>query len=182
MIDSNGFRANVGIILCAKGQVFWGKRVGQDAWQFPQGGVNNAETAEECLYRELREEVGLEPEDVTIMRSTRSWLKYRIPRHMIRSGSDSNFIGQKQKWYLLKFNSDDSKVNLNLSDSPEFDDWAWVNYWYGLRYVISFKREVYREALLELAPAFMHTQPNKKSYLDCLYHSNKDHEFQDNYN
>ena len=60
MIDSNGFRPNVGIIICNKlGQLLWAKRIKQDAWQFPQGGIKEAEPPEEALFRELSEEVGL---------------------------------------------------------------------------------------------------------------------------
>ena len=168
MIDHHGFRANVGIILCSNNKVFWGKRVHQDAWQFPQGGVNEGEDAEESLYRELNEEIGLEQKDVKILRSTKSWLKYNLPKHMIRAGSDSNFIGQKQKWYLLELVTSEENINLNVSNSPEFDGWRWVNYWYPLRYVVNFKREVYRKALKELSPVFFNLSQNKKAHLDTI--------------
>ncbi len=78
MIDSDGFRANVGIIICNKfGQVMWARRFGQHSWQFPQGGVDDGESPEQAMYRELYEEVGLKPENVQILTSTRSWLRYR---------------------------------------------------------------------------------------------------------
>lgn len=152
MIDANGYRANIGIILSnSQGQLLWAKRINQDAWQFPQGGVNEDEEPETALFRELNEEVGLQPEDVTILGHTRHWLRYRLPKRLIRD-TKPVCIGQKQRWYLLKMDSEDSKVSLDHCDKPEFDDWRWVNYWYPLRRVISFKREVYRKALRELAP------------------------------
>ncbi|MEH6470678.1 MAG: RNA pyrophosphohydrolase [Halopseudomonas sp.] len=151
MIDSEGFRPNVGIIIANDhGQVLWARRVGQDAWQFPQGGINDNETPEQAMYRELKEEVGLDPGDVELLGSTRGWLRYRLPKRMIRYHSKPLCIGQKQKWYLLRLRSDDSAVSFDFSHKPEFDGWRWVSYWYPLGQVISFKREVYRSALKEL--------------------------------
>lgn len=154
MIDSDGFRPNVGIILANDdGQVLWARRMGQDAWQFPQGGINVNEDPEEALYRELYEEVGLKAREVDIIATTDGWLKYSLPKKYIRSGKLPVCIGQKQKWFLLRLLSDETNVSLDHGDVPEFDDWRWVTYWYPLRQVISFKREVYRQALKELAPS-----------------------------
>ncbi|CAN5231469.1 RNA pyrophosphohydrolase [soil metagenome] len=159
MIDSNGFRLNVGIILVNDvGRVFWARRIGQNAWQFPQGGMQPEETPEHALYRELTEEVGLFAEDVEIMGCRRHWLKYRLPKHLIRFDSKPICIGQKQKWFMLKLLADEEKIRLNLGEAPEFDNWRWVNYWYPLRRVIAFKRQVYRQALEEFAPLVMHTE------------------------
>jgi len=153
VIDSDGFRPNVGIILAnSLGQVLWARRIGQDAWQFPQGGINEHETPEEAMFRELREEVGLSPEDVEIVAVTRGWLRYRLPKRMIRRHTQPVCVGQKQKWYLLRMLSADSAVSINNCDSPEFDGWRWVSYWYPLGQVVSFKREVYRKAMKELSP------------------------------
>lgn len=153
MIDSDGFRPNVGIILAnSKGQVLWARRIGQSSWQFPQGGINEDETSEQAMYRELTEEVGLTAADVDIIAVTRGWLRYRLPKRMIRYNSLPVCIGQKQKWYLLKIKCSDEKVDINAVDTPEFDGWRWVSYWYPLGQVVSFKREVYRKAMKELAP------------------------------
>lgn len=153
MIDSDGFRPNVGIILAnSKGQVLWARRIGQSSWQFPQGGINEDETSEQAMYRELTEEVGLTADDVDIIAVTRGWLRYRLPKRMIRYNSLPVCIGQKQKWYLLKIKCCDEKVDINAVDTPEFDGWRWVSYWYPLGQVVSFKREVYRKAMKELAP------------------------------
>ncbi|MEP4148980.1 MAG: RNA pyrophosphohydrolase [Halioglobus sp.] len=161
MIDKDGFRPNVGIVLANnQGQVLWARRVGgRDAWQFPQGGINRGESPEEALYRELEEEVGLQPEAVEVLGVTRGWLRYRLPKRFLRKGQKPLCIGQKQKWFLLRMLEDDDAVQLDLNDKPEFDHWQWVSYWYPLNEVISFKREVYRRAMKELAlPLGRHTQ------------------------
>lgn len=160
MIDKEGYRANVGIVLTNdRGQVLWARRVGgRDAWQFPQGGINRGESPEQALYRELEEEVGLTSEAVEVLGVTRGWLRYRLPRRFIRKGQKPLCIGQKQKWFLLRMLENDDAVRLDLNDKPEFDHWQWVSYWYPLNQVIPFKREVYRRAMKELAlPLGRHT-------------------------
>ena len=153
MIDADGFRPNVGIILANQdGQVLWARRIGQDAWQFPQGGIHAGETPVQAMYRELKEEVGLEPEHVEMMACTRGWLKYRLPKRMVRHQNVPICVGHKQKWFLLKIKCSDNQVNHTSGDTPEFDGWDWVSYWYPLAQVISFKKDVYRQALKELAP------------------------------
>ena len=152
MIDAEGFRANVGIVIYNhQGQVFWARRYGQHSWQYPQGGIDDGETPEQAMYRELNEEVGLQPEDVEIIAVTKHWLRYKLPKRLIRRDSNPVCIGQKQKWFLLRLRSDDNKVSLNNGGRAEFDDWRWVSYWYPLGKVVSFKRDVYRRALKELS-------------------------------
>lgn len=153
MIDAEGYRHNVGIVLSNMfGQVLWARRIGMDAWQFPQGGIKRNEAPEQAMYRELQEELGLEPDDVRIVASTRDWLHYRLPKRFIRQNSEPVCIGQKQIWFMLLLTADDSKVNLGLSRKPEFDHWMWVDYWKPAREVVAFKREVYQQALRELEP------------------------------
>ncbi len=153
MIDSEGYRANVGIILSNNdGQVFWARRIGQDAWQFPQGGIDKSESPEEAMYRELKEETGLEPHDVKLLGCTRRWLKYRLPKKYIRRNQNPVCIGQKQIWYMLRMLGDEKAVDLANSPTPEFDHWQWVDYWEPSRKVIFFKRKVYKLALKELEP------------------------------
>ena len=161
MIDKEGYRPNVGIVLANdQGQVLWARRVGgRDAWQFPQGGINRGETPEQALYRELEEEIGLSPDSVEVLAVTRGWLRYRLPKRFIRKGQKPLCIGQKQKWFLLRMLDSDDAVKLDLNAKPEFDHWQWVSYWYPLNQVISFKREVYRRAMKELAaPLGRHTE------------------------
>ncbi|AYA63129.1 MULTISPECIES: RNA pyrophosphohydrolase [unclassified Alteromonas] len=156
MIDADGFRANVGIVICNKmGQVFWARRYGQHSWQFPQGGIDEGETAEQAMYRELHEEVGLTQKDVTVLGVTRNWLRYKLPKRLIRQGSSPVCIGQKQKWFLLQLDCQEKDVNVLKSGHPEFDDWRWVSYWYPIRNVVSFKRDVYRKVMKEFAGVAM---------------------------
>jgi putative (di)nucleoside polyphosphate hydrolase len=145
----------VGIILANReGKLLWARRVGgQDAWQFPQGGINDKEDPEQALYRELYEEVGLRRKHVKILARTRGWLRYRLPRRLLRHGSNPLCIGQKQKWFLLQMLADDDEISLQNGGPAEFDHWRWVSYWYPLDQVVSFKRDVYRRAMKELAPA-----------------------------
>ena len=153
MIDSHGYRANVGIVLAnCRGQVFWGKRAGQDAWQFPQGGIQANESHVAAMYRELYEEVGLEPADVEIIGETGDWLRYRLPRRFIRWRQQPLCIGQKQRWFVLRLTCPDERVRLDCEATPEFDEWKWVDYWHPPRNVVEFKRRVYCRALTELAP------------------------------
>ncbi len=161
MIDTEGFRANVGIIICNKsGQVFWARRYGQHSWQFPQGGIDEGETAEQAMYRELNEEVGLSKQDVNIVAVSRNWLRYKLPKRLVRKGNDPVCIGQKQKWFLLSLTCNEDSIDLIASGHPEFDDWRWVSYWYPIRNVVSFKRDVYRRAMKEFLP---HAMPLNKT-------------------
>jgi putative (di)nucleoside polyphosphate hydrolase len=153
VIDRAGYRLNVGIILVnEKNRVFWGRRTGHDAWQFPQGGLATGETPLQAMFRELHEEVGLDKEDVEVIGSTKRWLKYRLPKQYLRHGTEPLVIGQKQKWFLLKLAASEQKVKLDLSDSPEFDSWRWVDFHEPEHQVIFFKRQVYAQALKELEP------------------------------
>jgi putative (di)nucleoside polyphosphate hydrolase len=152
VIDKAGYRFGVGIILVNDNrQVFFAKRIGMPAWQFPQGGMQENETPEQTMFRELKEEVGLNPEDVQVLACTRRWLKYRLPQRLVRHYAKPLCIGQKQKWFLLRLVSDDSRIDLAANNSPEFDSWGWVSYWYPLKQVVTFKRRVYVMALKEFA-------------------------------
>ena len=164
MIDSDGFRPNVGIIICNRDRRGrWCKRIGQDAWQFPQGGIRADETPREAMFRELTEETGLRPEHVEVMGSTRGWLRYRLPRHLVRRGRRPCCIGQKQVWFLLRFLGEEADLDLRNTDHPEFDGWRWVDYWLPAREVVFFKRRVYERALSQLAPLLFREPPAYRS-------------------
>jgi putative (di)nucleoside polyphosphate hydrolase len=152
MIDRDGYRPNVGIIIANnRNQVLWGKRLRQHSWQFPQGGIQHGETPEQAMYRELREEVGLLPEHVRILGRTKDWMRYDVPQDWKKSRSRSGYRGQKQIWFLLLLVGRDCDVSLRSSAHPEFDAWRWNDYWLDINAVIEFKRQVYTMALNELA-------------------------------
>lgn len=152
MLDREGFRPNVGIILInARNEVFWGKRIGEHSWQFPQGGIKYGETPEQAMFRELHEEVGLLPEHVRIVGRTRDWLRYEVPDKFIRREIRGHYRGQKQIWFLLRMVGRDCDIQLRATEHPEFDAWRWSQYWVPLDAVIEFKREVYQLALSELS-------------------------------
>ena len=152
MIDEEGYRPNVAIvILNGENKALWAKRVAEDAWQFPQGGVNEGESLKDAMYRELMEEVGLTPDHVEIIGQTKNWLRYDVPRKWLRRDGYNRYKGQKQIWFLLKFIGKDSDIFLTNSEKPEFDSWRWNNFWSPLEQVIDFKSEVYKKALNELS-------------------------------
>ena len=148
MIDPDGFRPNVGIVLARRdGSVFWARRARQGGWQFPQGGMNTDETPIEAMYRELAEETGLTEDHVRVLGSTPGWLRYRLPKRYRRTHQKPVCIGQKQVWFLLEFLADDGAFALDRVPEPEFDAYRWVDFWYPTQHVIDFKRPVYRRAL-----------------------------------
>ena len=154
VIDLAGYRHNVAIVLVnQQGQVFLAKRKNMDVWQFPQGGLLHGESSEDAMYRELEEEVGLLPHHVRLIGRTRGWLRYRLP-HRMRRSTLPRCIGQKQIWFLLEFNGTAADVHLDNAPNPEFDDWAWVSYWYPLSKIVDFKRDVYAKGLKELLLAW----------------------------
>jgi len=153
VIDENGYRLNVGIIICnSDNMLFWGRRIGQNSWQFPQGGMSAYESCEQTLIRELHEETGLEKDDVEILSQLTDWVSYDLPDNLIRRYKRPVCIGQKQKWFLVRLTSEESRICLNRTGYPEFDDWKWIDYWKPLDEVIFFKREVYQKALEEFSP------------------------------
>lgn len=160
MIDFDGYRPNVGIVICnRKGQVLWAKRCGQNSWQFPQGGINDNESAEQAMYRELHEEVGLQPKDVRLLYVSKHWLRYKLTKRLLRYDSKPMCIGQKQRWFLLQLVSDEKNINMQTTKSPEFDGWRWVSFWYPVRQVVSFKRDVYRKVMKEFASILFTDNP-----------------------
>lgn len=159
MIDEQGYRANIGIVITnEKQQIFLAKRYKQDSWQLPQGGIKKNETELEALFRELNEEIGLLPEHVSVIAKTPKWLRYNLPKHYIKRKKKPLCIGQKQVWFLLKLTAKESKVKLDTHSNIEFDDWKWVDYWYPIEAVINFKQFIYEDMLKALAPVTFNNQ------------------------
>ena len=168
VIDSEGFRANVGIVLMhGAGEVFLGRRTGGRGWQFPQGGVRQGEALEEAVFRELHEEIGLSRPDVEVLGQTQGWIRYRLPSRFVRRNQLPVCIGQKQRWFLMRLRHEVVKFDFASTSEPEFDQWRWAPYWEPVREVIYFKKPVYVRALSELAGfAFPHGVPPRPGWWD----------------
>jgi len=113
------------------------------------------ESPDQAMYRELFEETGLSPEHVEMVGKTSKWLRYRLPKWMVRRHSQPVCIGQKQIWFVLKLVGEEANFNLSAMDRPEFDHWTWVDYWHPIDEVVFFKRKVYKKALTELEPLLL---------------------------
>ena len=145
------YRPNVVMAVMKNGRLLLLERVkNRDNWQVPQGGVDEGEGAEEAMWRELKEETGLLPGMAEIHAVTKSDLRYDIPPRYRRRGD--NFKGQKQRWFLLELHAGDENIHFANMRQPEFSSWRWCGYWSAIYYAVDFKREVYRDALLELLP------------------------------
>lgn len=164
MLDRDGFRPNVGIVLVNEhDRVFLGHRARRGGgWQFPQGGIEFGEVPEQAMFRELKEEIGLSSEHVDLIGQILEWLRYEVPPECTRRASNGRFLGQirhrerrfrgqKQIWFLLRLIASDTEIRLCDCSRPEFDSWRWCDYWRPLTQVIEFKRQVYEQALSELS-------------------------------
>jgi putative (di)nucleoside polyphosphate hydrolase len=151
VIDKDGYRANVGIIICNKqDKLFWARRTNSKGWQFPQGGMDEGETPEQTMYRELYEEVGLKEDHIEVLGKTGDWGYYDLPEQFLRRNSIPFCRGQKQIWFLLRLVGEESEIHFDSTNQPEFDRWRWVDYWEPAFDVVYFKRNVYLSALTEM--------------------------------
>ncbi len=141
------YRANVGLALFSKaGHVFVGRRVngrGAFQWQMPQGGVDKGESPEEAALREMDEEIGVAAKLVDILEETDDWLYYDFPRDLLRR-MGGPYLGQRQKWFALRFKGSDSDVRLD-KHTPEFDAWRWAKLDDVPGLIVPFKRPVYEQ-------------------------------------
>ena len=145
-------RLGVGIVLLNKrNQVFAAKKNTVNTkmisfflkrpWQMPQGGIEDGETPVDAMMRELQEEIGTN--NVEIIAETKDWIEYMLPKQLLRR--NYTFVGQKQKWFLLKFLGNDNEINLNTTDHKEFDTWKWMGAQNIIRLSVNFKRSLYIE-------------------------------------
>ena len=147
-MDKKNYRRGVGMIIMNHEGRFWlGKRIGTNAWQFPQGGIDKGETVREAMYRELHEETGLKKEVIEIVSISKKWLVYHIPHLFQRQ--NKKYDGAMQKWYFLKFIGKDTEIDLNATGHAEFDDWKWGDKATAITSVIKFKRDVYKSIFKE---------------------------------
>ena len=158
IIDKNGYRANVGIVLMNQHkELFFAKRRYQSGWQFPQGGIRFGETPEIAMHRELLEEIGLTKNDTELFSESSHWYQYKIPKKNLRKlkKGKPHVIGQKQKWFLLKLIVPDETINLTYNSKfQEFDKWKWVDPTLPAMQVIGFKQQVYEQVLTEFQTFF----------------------------
>ncbi|MEM1086747.1 MAG: RNA pyrophosphohydrolase [Pseudomonadota bacterium] len=152
--DPSRYRANVGLaVFSSVGYVFVGRRIngrGAFQWQLPQGGVDKGEEPAEAALRELEEEIGVAPKLVEILQETDDWLYYDFPIEL-RRRMGGPYLGQRQKWFALRFKGSDSDVRLD-KHKPEFDAWRWANLSEIPDLIVPFKRPVYQEISKRFIP------------------------------
>jgi len=146
-LDPKLYRANVGLALFSgAGHVFLGRRIngrGSFQWQMPQGGIDDGETPAEAALRELEEEVGVSSNLVEILEESEDWLHYEFPAE-VRRRMPGPFIGQRQKWFALRFKGSDGDIRLD-KHTPEFDAWRWARLEESPGLIVPFKRPVYQD-------------------------------------
>jgi putative (di)nucleoside polyphosphate hydrolase len=151
--DPARYRANVGLALfSAAGNVFVGRRIngrGAFQWQLPQGGVDEGETTSEAALREMDEEIGVAGKMVDVLEETEDWLYYDFPPELLRR-MGGPYLGQRQKWFALRFKGSDSDVRLD-KHKPEFDAWRWAPLSEIPSLIVPFKRPVYAEVASRFA-------------------------------
>ena len=144
-------RLGVGIILLNnENKVFVGKRIDnpKNFWQMPQGGINNNESFFQAAKRELEEETGVTK--IRLVKELDQWLIYNLPKNLLGKIWQGKYRGQKQKWFVMKFEGKDQEINVN-TNSPEFLDWKWVNPSELPKIVVNFKVDIYKKLLKELS-------------------------------
>ena len=147
-MNKKNYRKGVGVVVVNnEGQFFLGKRIGAQAWQFPQGGIDEGETPTEALYRELYEETGIKRENVEILSVSRKWLVYHIPH--VYQRYNKKYDGAMQKWFLLKFTGTNRDIDLNTFNHAEFDGLKWADKKTAITSVVRFKKSVYESVLRE---------------------------------
>ncbi len=151
MVDAESlpYRPCVGVVLIdARGMVFAGQRIDNPApaWQMPQGGIDDGETPREAAYRELWEETGVTRDKVEFIGKTHGWVTYDLPPGLLGKVWGGKYRGQKQKWFLFRFNGQDSDVKI-ATEHPEFAQWRWILADEMLESIVPFKRAVYEQVI-----------------------------------
>ena len=152
--DLSLYRPNVGVVLFNReGKVWFGRRaktVGPHNWQFPQGGVDAGEELHAAALRELHEETGVR--SAGFLGRTADWKAYDFPPGWKRTKAIRGWRGQKQVWFAMRFEGEDSEVNLNAHTPPEFDAWRWADLEETVELVVPFKRAAYEAVIAAFRP------------------------------
>ena len=150
------YRQGVGMMVINKqDQIFVGKRIdnNSDAWQMPQGGIEAGEDEDLAMFRELKEETGI-VQNLEIIHKSTNYFYYNLPYRLQKKFWGGKFLGQRQRWYLLRYLGEDDKININIEE-PEFSDWKWVGKDQITEVIVSFKKELYTEILAEFNQFFI---------------------------
>lgn len=142
-MSSLPYRLGVGMMLFnAQGDVFVAKRIDMtsEAWQMPQGGIDEGEDPRQAALRELEEEIGTSK--ASILRESREWFTYDLPEELIPKIWGGKYRGQRQKWFAMRFTGNDGDINIQTSH-PEFSQWQWVERKQLPSLIVPFKRELY---------------------------------------
>lgn len=139
------------MVMNREGKIFVARRIDTDldAWQMPQGGIDDGEDPKTAALREMKEEIGTDKAE--IIAESQDWLTYDLPDHLIGKVWKGKYRGQKQKWFLLRFLGDDSDINI-ATEHPEFDAWQWMALEDVPKYIVPFKRDIYQAVCAEFAP------------------------------
>lgn len=147
------YRSGVGImVINKKKEIFVGKRIDNhsDAWQMPQGGLDVAESEDNAMFRELKEETGIDESDVRIIQKSSGHYYYNLPYKLQKKFWGGKYLGQKQRWYLVEFIGDESEISVETQD-PEFSDWKWIPNADIIGAIVAFKRDLYQDVIDEFA-------------------------------
>lgn len=147
------YRPCVGLMLLNRdGRIFAGQRIDNpnNAWQMPQGGIDDDETPREAALRELREETGISPTHVEVLRESEAWRHYDLPVSLVPKLWSGRYRGQKQRWFALKFTGADSLVRID-TEEPEFRTWSWMDHDELFSKIVPFKRDTYGAVFAEFS-------------------------------
>lgn len=147
------YRPCVGLMLLnGAGEIFAGQRLdnSQNAWQMPQGGIDPGETPRDAALRELSEETGIDPGQVEVLRESRNWHDYDLPRTLIPRLWGGQYRGQSQRWFALRYLGPDSGINIDTHE-PEFRTWTWMAHDELVECIVPFKRDTYAQVFGEFS-------------------------------